>query len=584
MQKLHLTTILIDHESKYKKTKIIDHGKTRKLITITGKKKISGIIHFSKPPKTIKHDGIELLFLGFTKSAKTTIQFHSQTLKVCPPGELKETCQIPFELLLQPPIDSYVSNHVTVSYCLRVHFISKSLSPGILTQPNDYDYEIFVKTYQPFQPYKQIKNKMKTDKVHFRTTLKSEKYDTKDILEGQVVFNQIDLGDDDEIESMTLSFLREEIINLETFHTNLFELEILDGEPFENMEIPFRILLGNLHLCPTMISKSVGSFQLQYFLFLKIKLQSMKTLFHKWEIQIYRKENIHGKESSKHSRKSSHSKTKEIEESNEKESSEKESSEKESENEIEKESNVSTTQNENQSDKSSENSSDSRKGKHSEKRIGKKVGISFEKYENFSVFNNMEPLKEIEEKDKKEKLEKKKKERKARSKSSDKNNENIDEDEFTQDERDSIEILEWEVHTEQLSKINNENAKTLKPKHQQKERTINVPSLSLELNNNQDAKGKSSQERKRPKTSRKSEQKELTINFIPSAKDDSDIHFKNFGTTEELFYLNSLLRDTSNQGNMSDLVTPRMKEFDEPVRVPSTHFNDGIELVEDSED
>ena len=193
-------------------------------------------------------------------------------------------------MTLNPPFDSYVSGNVTVSYCLRVHYISKSLTPRFHAQANDYDYEIFVKTYSSFKPYVAVKNKMKTAKVHFRTTLKSAVYDVKDNLEGNVTFSSIGLGDEDEIDSMTITLLREETIDLETIQTNLFEIEILDGEPFENMEIPFRIILSKLHLCPSMVSSIVGSFQLQYFLYLKIKLHSSVTLFHKWEIQIYRKE------------------------------------------------------------------------------------------------------------------------------------------------------------------------------------------------------------------------------------------------------------------------------------------------------
>ena len=44
MQKLNITSIILDNESKYKRTKIVDHKKSRKVLTIHGKTTISGLI------------------------------------------------------------------------------------------------------------------------------------------------------------------------------------------------------------------------------------------------------------------------------------------------------------------------------------------------------------------------------------------------------------------------------------------------------------------------------------------------------------------------------------------------------------
>ncbi|KAL7722123.1 Vacuolar protein sorting-associated protein [Entamoeba marina] len=261
---MNLISINLTNESSFHKMLINKSDKSYTVTCHESASNISGVISIVKPLHPINHQGIRLEFNGYINSREKTNKFCSQNKHLSPPSTITNNVEIPFELSLNAPLDSYLSNTLTVSKTKKVKQQSK-LSNGDLS---------------------------------INITINSLIYHTKDIIKGNVVIEKN--NPTDPIQTIQLMLKKIETIDEKVRTTKFNDIEILDGEPPDKLDIPFKMYLSPLHLSP---SATITSFTIQYSLELMVITKT--TRYHKnWDIQLYRKK-IRTKKQKKKSKKKS---------------------------------------------------------------------------------------------------------------------------------------------------------------------------------------------------------------------------------------------------------------------------------------
>ena len=131
----------LDKENKYKCVEI-ERGSVRtRVITVKNDEKISGKVSIENVTKNITHSGMNVKVTGYIVQdgllTEKRIQFYTISTMILPPGVLSTQCSLPFELKINAPNDSYISNSIEITYYIEVELIKTSIK---------YSREIYVRT------------------------------------------------------------------------------------------------------------------------------------------------------------------------------------------------------------------------------------------------------------------------------------------------------------------------------------------------------------------------------------------------------------------------------------------------------
>ncbi|KAL7719484.1 Vacuolar protein sorting-associated protein [Entamoeba marina] len=272
---MNLISINLTNESSFHKMLINKSDKSYTVTCHESASNISGVISIVKPLHPINHQGIRLEFNGYISiQERKTNKFCSQNKHLSPPSTITNNVEIPFELSLNAPLDSYLSNTLTVVYYLEIQLLKTSHS---------LSREIFIKSFSPRQKKVKQQSKLSNGDLSINITINSLIYHTKDIIKGNVVIEKN--NPTDPIQTIQLMLKKIETIDEKVRTTKFNDIEILDGEPPDKLDIPFKMYLSPLHLSP---SATITSFTIQYSLELMVITKT--TRYHKnWDIQLYRK-------------------------------------------------------------------------------------------------------------------------------------------------------------------------------------------------------------------------------------------------------------------------------------------------------
>ncbi|EDR22805.1 vacuolar protein sorting-associated protein, putative [Entamoeba dispar SAW760] len=289
-------TIRLNKELSYPKTTLRNKTGKKTVITLSKNEKITGMVYISKPSKPFTHSGLQLLFIGTNNERGKVIQFHTQTSLLAPPGQIENETNFPFNLTLNAPFDSYLSNNVQISYCLKAEFLKSSKIAQIIQVPPIGVIDLFIKTYSSSIKGNPIVDELIQPNLKLKVEINSNVFDTKGIIKGKILFEEVNL--ENPIEQVNLVLIRKERFEQEVIETKLFTLEVMDGSPEDLITIPFNMFLKPLSLSPT-TSSQISTFSLSYDLRINLETEK-KRLFKKWEVILFRKQDRKKKYSQKH--------------------------------------------------------------------------------------------------------------------------------------------------------------------------------------------------------------------------------------------------------------------------------------------
>ncbi|BFU24836.1 vacuolar sorting protein 26, putative [Entamoeba histolytica HM-1:IMSS-B] len=288
-------TIHLNKELSYPKTTLRNKNEKKTLITLSKNEKISGTVYISKPSKPFIHSGLQLLFIGTNHERGKVIQFHTQTSLLTPPGKIEDATNFPFNLTLNAPFDSYLSNNIQISYCLKAEFLKSSKISQIIQIPPIGIVDLFIKTYSSGIKGNPIVDEITQPNLKLKVEINSNVFDTKGIIKGKILFEEVNL--ENPIEQVNLVLIRKERFEQEVIETKVFTLEVMDGSPEDLITIPFNMFLKPLSLSPT-TSSQINTFSLSYDLRMNLETEK-KRLFKKWEVILFRKQDRKKKSSQK---------------------------------------------------------------------------------------------------------------------------------------------------------------------------------------------------------------------------------------------------------------------------------------------
>ena len=121
--------------------------------------------------------------------------------------------------------------------------------------------------------------------LHLIFILDKNKYSTKDVITGRIIFKKVSL----KLKMMALEIIKKESENNGQICNNitLCKYEIMDGAPIKNEIIPIRFFLSPYELTPTY--KNINNiFSVRYYINLVIYDSNDKRYYKQHEIILYR--------------------------------------------------------------------------------------------------------------------------------------------------------------------------------------------------------------------------------------------------------------------------------------------------------
>ena len=285
--------ILVNEIPKRRNVYLRDENHKRiKLPSFYDRENIEGKIIIFANRSNISHNGIKIEILGIIEnkiSPGKNITFILLSKELSPPGKLiNEINSFEYSFNnVEKNYETYRGINFNIKYIIRA------------TIQNTFNSLIFEREFGVIKPNKKEALELLNDpiemnvgieeKLHITFILDRNKYSTKDVITGRIIFKKI--ARNFELKTMYLEIIKKESnINQNENMSNdiiLCRFEIMDGSPIKNEIIPIRFFLSPYELTPTY--KNINNcFSVKYYINLVIYDFKDKRYYKQHEIILYR--------------------------------------------------------------------------------------------------------------------------------------------------------------------------------------------------------------------------------------------------------------------------------------------------------
>ena len=283
------TEILINEIPKRRCVYLRDEFHKRlKLPSFYDKENIEGKIIIFTNGNNFTHNGIKIQILGIIENKinhSKNSTFILLTKDISPPSKLINeinSFQYSFNNV-EKIYESYRGIYFNVKYLIRLNIETK------------FKTLIWEKEFGVIKPEKKEALEILNDPIemnvgiedflHLNFILDKNKYSTKDVITGRIIFKKVSF----KLKTMALEIIKKETdINGQTCNNlTLCKFEIMDGAPIKNEIIPIRFFLAPYELTPTY--KNINNiFSVRYYINLVIYDSNDKRYYKQHEIILYR--------------------------------------------------------------------------------------------------------------------------------------------------------------------------------------------------------------------------------------------------------------------------------------------------------
>jgi len=279
---------------------VFEGGGFEELYIYKGTEGVKGEVTVSpQGGRAVDHAGVKIELVGqiemLFENGGTPFLFASLICELCPAGRLEHVSTFPFSFPgTDKMYESYNGMNVRLRYVLRVT-VSRNLPA--LAVVADKDIWV-VNTSPPPTDNPPLRTEVGiADCLHIEVEWNKEKYHLREVIFGKVSFLKVRI----KIKSMEIALLRREkagngdamrqspakgSLDSET----LGKIEVMDGCPVRNEDIPIRIFLAQFDSLTPTFSNVNNQFSTRYSLNIVIVDESGRRYFKQQEIGLYRRD------------------------------------------------------------------------------------------------------------------------------------------------------------------------------------------------------------------------------------------------------------------------------------------------------